>query len=196
MNACQTKWSPTEGANKPVLWRYEPMPMESRSAFLDDRIDTTTFMWRLHEMDHQRRYYPIPRLDFFFREPSFYFKYLDANPRQVNALAHHNPSALGEPLLADFVLDREPSLLYVFPPNIQRNPTRLLRWARSGRVKEAVKEEVAILLRDADSVQLTLKAVVEKLQLDARTASFMFTQVRDYILPADIMLRLHAALTR
>ena len=160
------------------------------------RIDKSHHMWDMgwkHEDGHS---YLSRRPHMYFMPSEFYFEYLAVNPLQVRVFLHENPEALECPKLANFVLHLQPSLLPVFPPNIRSNPTRVLRWARCGLTVPAEdKAQVARIvscMRDQLAAELTLKAVVDKMRLDA---SFI-KEMRAYILPSDGMFRLNAVLAR
>jgi len=146
----------------------------------------------MHDMEwmDERGVYYMSRRDYMYEmEPKFYFKYLAANPRQVSVFIQKNPMMLLNPVLAEFVLNLEPSMLPVFGRAIQSHPTNILRWAIVKKADDAEKKLAATVLRgirDRGAVQLTLKATVDKLRLDPVTTGVFLAEIRDYLLPVEV----------
>ena len=109
--------------------------------------------------------------------------------KQVCVFQKHNPMMLLEPVLAEFVLNLDPSLLPVFGRAIQSHPTNILRWAIVKKADDAEKKLAARVLagiRDRAVVQLTLRVVVEKIGLDPVTTRFLLEEAHAYLLPVDV----------
>ena len=156
-------------------------------------IDMTTHMFEMDRVDEEGNAYETPRPERYELPPEYYFQFLRWNSNQVRIFRYRNPAALENKVLANFVLDRTPALLPVFGRDIQGDPFRILRWAIADKTDdEANKTLVATVragcegIRDRCSIQLTLKAVVDKLGLDPCTTSFLLKEMRNCVLPAEV----------
>ncbi len=176
-----------------TMTTLEELSMNSRNNFYlmkkVERVYLDTYMYDMEWMDERGVYY-MSRRDYLYEmDPEFYFKYLAANPRQVRVFIEKNPMMLLNPVLAEFVLNLDPSLLPVFGRAIQSHPTHILRWAITKKADDAEKKLAARVLagiRDRAAVQLTLRAVVEKIGLDPVTTRFLLEEARAYLLPSEV----------